>query len=160
VERRYVLALLRDGILVRRRAVFNHRHFFLRSPKPRLIFDGRRLNARSAAPPWFRATDHRTFAALCSRYRYAAKFDFAHFYFNLRLHPELWQYFGFRCDLGEFSWTRCPFGWSWSASYAHDLAEAAVAYLSSLGIIAFHYMDDVVIFGCSEPSAAHRSRPG
>jgi hypothetical protein len=127
-----------------------HRHFFLHDPKPRLIFDGRRLNRRSAAAPWFQATDHQTFAAYCSRYRYAAKFDFRSFYFNIRLHPELWQFFGFRCSLGDFVWTRAPFGWSWSASFAHDLAEAVVQYLRSFGIVALHYMDDVVIFADSQ----------
>ena len=145
-ERNYIQALVRDGIIIPGRARFCHRHFFLRAPKPRLIFDGRRLNRRSIRPPWFYMTSHTEFARYCRRYKYAAKFDFKNFYFNLRLRPELWSLFGFRTDLGDFLWTRAPFGWAWSASFANDLAEAVVDFLRSLGVVCLHYMDDLVIF--------------
>ncbi len=143
----YIKALVKAGILAPGRALVSHRHFFMTGRKLRLIFDGRRINARSGTPPSFHMTSHAEFAALCSQYSYAAKFDFQSFYFNFSLHPDIRKFFGLRCSLGDFTWTRLPFGWSWSAFFAHSVAADLVAHLASQGLVIAHYMDDVIVFG-------------
>jgi hypothetical protein len=145
----YIRALVLAGILAPGRALVSHRHFFASGSKPRPIFDGRRINARSGVPPSFHMTTHAEFSALCSQFSYAAKFDFRSFYFNFKLHPDIRRFFGLRCSIGDFTWTRLPFGWSWSAFFAHSVAADLVAHLAAKGIVIAHYMDDVVIFGNS-----------
>ena len=145
-EHDYVLALERAGIIVRRRALANHRHFFLHEPKLRLVFDGRRINSRGPQPPALQMSRHYQYAALAARFRFAAKFDLRDFFFNTRLAPELHPLFGFRCSVGDFCWTRTPFGWCWSPHFADSIAEDIVTHLRSLGIVVIHYCDDFCIF--------------
>jgi len=150
-ERLYIDALSRDGIISPGKPIFSHRHFFVRSGgKLRLIFDGRRLNARCSPPPVFPMLSHVDLAAICSRFSWAAKFDLANFYFNLRINPALANLFGLRTSMGDFVWNRMPFGFSHSAFHAHELADAICAHLRSLGINVWHYMDDFIVFGESQ----------
>jgi len=66
-ERGYVEALLRDGVISRGSPVFSHKHFFVRQgSKLRLIFDGRRINARCPGPPSFDMLSHHELAALAA----------------------------------------------------------------------------------------------
>jgi hypothetical protein len=149
-EINYVQGLVRAGILCPGRALFNHRHFFLREPKLRLVFDGRRINSRVPVPPVLRMSRHHEYSALASRYRFSAKFDLRDFFFNGRLASRMHRFFGFRCSLGDFMWTRFPFGWNWSPSLADSIAQDIVRHLRSLGIVVVHYCDDFTIFADSE----------
>lgn len=154
-EADYVRALLRDGIIEPGRAEFNHQHYFLRQGhKLRLIFDGRRLNSRCADPPRFAMTSHQDISRLANQYRWAAKFDFRAFFFNVPLAADFRRFFGFRCSLGDFRWTRMPFGWSWSPFFADQLAQSVVSYLRSIGVEARAYVDDVVIFANTRAECA------
>jgi hypothetical protein len=147
-ERRYIYALLRDGVISRGDTIFSHRHFFCRDGgKLRLIFDGRRINARCAVPPVFPMLSHCELAAICGKRSWAAKFDLASFYWNIRLDPSMRHLFGFRTNLGNFVWNRLPFGFSHSAFQSNELAEAICLHLRSLGIDVYHYMDDFIVFG-------------
>jgi hypothetical protein len=149
-EQQYISALLRDGVISPGRPTFSHRHFFLRDGgKLRLIFDGRRLNARVAAPAPFPMLSHRELAGICSRRTWAAKFDLANFYWNIRLKPSVRHLFGLRTSVGNFVWNRLPFGFSHSALQSHGLAEAICSHLRSLGVDVVHYMDDFVVFADS-----------
>jgi len=149
-ERVYVLGLERAGIIIRRRALANHRHFFLHEPKLRLVFDGRRINSRGPRPPALQMSRHYQYSAFAARYRFAAKFDLRDFFFNCRLSPALYSLFGFRCSLGDFCWTRTPFGWCWSPHFADSIAEDIVRHLRSLGIVVLHYCDDFTVFADTE----------
>jgi len=150
-ERGYVEALLRDGVISRGSPVFSHKHFFVRQgSKLRLIFDGRRINARCPEPPSFDMLSHHELAALAARYEWAAKFDLANFYWNLRLCPSIRHLFGFRSEIGDFVWNRMPFGFSHSAHESHLLAGEICSHLRSLGIEVVHFMDDFIVFADTE----------
>lgn len=156
-ETEYVRALVRDGVLEPGRAAFNHRHRFIRQgAKLRLIFDGRRLNARCPEPPSFQMLSHRALANLAGRFSFAAKFDFRSFFFNVPLAGSIRQFFGLRCDIGDFRWARAPFGWSWSPFFADLLCQSVVSHLRSLGIEIHAYMDDLIIFANSHAECARQ----
>lgn len=149
-EQQYISALLRDGVISLGQSIFSHRHFFLRNGgKLRLIFDGRRLNSRVSEPHAFPMLSHRDLASSCARRSWAAKFDLANFYWNIRLHPSIRHLFGLRTSVGNFVWNRLPFGFSHSALQSHHLAEAICLHLRTLGIDVVHYMDDFIVFADS-----------
>jgi hypothetical protein len=145
-----VTGLVRAGIIVPGRARFSHRHFFVTEPKLRLVFDGRRLNARCPEPPSFEMSRHHQYSALAARYRFAAKFDLKDFFFNVRLAAHLRPLFGFRCSAGDFCWARTPFGWNWSPYFADCIASDLVRHLRSLGFEVIHYCDDFTVFADSQ----------
>lgn len=155
-ETLYMQSLIRDEIITPGKPVFSHHHFFVRqNGKLRLIFDGRRVNARSPEPPSFAMLSHAELSRHCGRYSFAAKFDLANFYWNLRLAPSMVHLFGLRTSMGDFLWNRLPFGFSHSAHQSHLLAESICLHLRSLGINVWHYMDDFCVFADSLEQCQH-----
>lgn len=148
-ELAYIQALVEAGVLIPGRAKWNHRHFFSRQGKLRLIFDGRRLNSHVDEPEHFNMPRYSEYADYARRFSFAAKFDFRSFYFNNRLHPSLYHLFGIRTSIGDFCWTRTPFGFNHSAFHAHLLSQQLLMHLRSLGLHCIAYMDDFVVFGHS-----------
>jgi hypothetical protein len=58
----------------------------------------------------------------------------------------MWRLFGMRTSIGDFVWTRAPFGWSHSPYNAHLLADALCDYLRSLGMEVDHFSDDFQVY--------------
>jgi hypothetical protein len=151
----YFQGLIDAGIVKAGKGVWNHPHFFVdnHKPKPRLIFHGKRFKHACPKPPHFKVNSYATNVRSARRCAYGALFDFAHFYFNNYLHVDLQPYFGIHTSIGYFVWTRCPFGWSWSAYLAHSLAEQVVKFFRydpERPIDISHYMDDCPVTGDTE----------
>jgi hypothetical protein len=158
-EAAYVTALVRDGVLTAKyKPRFTAHHFFIYTEtNMRLIFDGRKHNAAARPPPHFNMKSYKTNAILSKRFAYGAKFDLKNAFFSIKLQESCWPFFGIRTTLGDFCYTRLPFGFAWCPFICHIVVDAVIKYLlflfkGDLGTGKFpdcgitHYMDDILVY--------------
>lgn len=148
MEEDYVLALERDGVISRGRAVFNTQHFFLTLPgKLRLLFDGRKLNCAVKTPPHFNMKSHATVGRLVVMYSWAARGDVRNMFFSIPLSERCKPYFGFRTVVGDFFYNRLPFGFNWSGFVSHICFDEVFKEAIARKIPCTHFSDDFTVFG-------------
>ena len=94
----------------------------------RLIIDLRPLNAFSPFYPTEYDTLH-TLDQVLQPNDYLASFDLLNGYMAIGIHPDYWQYFGFRINGQEYCWTFIPFGWGASPALFQSMSTVLVQFL-------------------------------
>lgn len=109
--------------------------------KPRLIYDGRPLNAR-LDPPAFSMDTVARVANVAAEGCYMTSLDDSSAFHHILIHPSSWPLLGFEHDGVLYCWCVLPFGLSVSPWCYHVLSDAKASFLRSLGIPALAYLDD------------------
>lgn len=159
-ERQYITQMVADGILEPGEVKMNVDHFWLYKPgKLRLIFNGKKtINSAVKPPPKFNMKSHPTLANYSQKYSWHAGEDLSNCFFSIPLEEQTRQYFGIRTSLGNFRYTRMPFGFSWSPFIVHLPIDECVKRALEQGIPCMHYSDDIHIFGHSEEQVREYAR--
>lgn len=153
-EEAYLQQLVDDGVLVPGRAVWNHPHFWnYAGGKLRLIFNGVRFNKATKDPPRFNMKSHHTVRVGVAKHQWAYKLDLKNCFFNCLINVLCQCFFGIRTAIGDFCYTRLPFGFKWSPFIAHCLVDQFVRYFRAHGCEVSHFMDDLYGFADSEEEA-------
>lgn len=119
----------------------------------RLIWNGIPLNRRCRRPPPVAFVPiHEMLRALgTSRVVWALSYDFATWFIQLRVHPDVQRVFLVRCQDGSL-WriTGVPMGFAWAPVVAQVIAESIVAEalrrIDDERVRAFIYIDNVMLF--------------
>lgn len=119
----------------------------------RLIWNGIPLNRRCQRPPPVAFVPiHEMLRALgTSRVVWALSYDFATWFIQLRVHPDVQRVFLIRCQDGSL-WriTGVPMGFAWAPVVAQVIAESIVAEalrrIDDQRVRAFIYIDNVMLF--------------
>ena len=90
---------------------------------------------------------HKTIRDYCQNYGWACGADLKNMYFSVHLAKETQKFFGIRTSLGDFFYTKLPFGFSWSGFIAHICFDEVIKEALSRGIPCTHFADDIKVFG-------------
>lgn len=113
--------------------------------KPRLVWNGRKLNERTRAPHFKLPTPHRIVKYI-PRGSYMTRLDISNAYWSVPIHPDHRHYFGLSFNGQYYVWNCLPFGWNVSAWALNQSLEHVRKYIQhKYGIKLFIYSDDFLI---------------
>ena len=137
---------------------FNEHFFLSTADKLRIIYNGKAQAEQTKDPPKFNMKSHGTISNLASKYSWVAKLDLKNAFFSIPIADYNKRHFGLKVRNLDgrnqfYRYNRMPFDNTHSAFYTHLVIDEAVKRLRELGLEVSHYMDDITIWGHSQPSA-------
>jgi hypothetical protein len=128
--------------------------------KLRLIANCRELNASLPEPPSFRMFGHPAHIQQARKYNYVSGIDLKSAFFHIPIHRKSQSYFGVAVSVYNqppkfYTYTRIPFGLSWSPYLLHACLDPLIVQLRKQKIAVSHYADDINIFSDSLEQAEH-----
>lgn len=123
--------------------------------KPRLCYDQRFANQWTPPPPTsYDCASDLARSVPSGGDPLLTTWDLKSGYFHVRLHPDSETFFGFLLDGVYYVYRVIPFGWNCSAFIFQSVTSSVGAFLRTLGLRVFIYLDDASTVSCDGLRAA------